>query len=221
MTASARQRRHDSVGTTASARQRRHDSVGTTASARQRRHDSVGTTASARQRRHDSVGTTASARQRRHDSVGTTASARQRRHDSVGTTASARQRNPDSVGHDGATTTVRPRRLTTPTQLRCNSTRKRRRRHHNSVGHGATTTPYSAQEPPQRYPHTARNPHRYDTNDDGDATAGTAWSWASRAGSTMQQELSSSGGPRGCRRQWLHGQWWQQQGDYCSDGGSM
>ncbi|KAH9014107.1 hypothetical protein EDB85DRAFT_2280667 [Lactarius pseudohatsudake] len=141
--------------------------------------------------------------------------------DGAGTTASARQRDPDSVGHDGATTTVRPRRPTTPTQPRCNSTRKRRRRHHNSVGHGATTTPYSTQEPPQRYPHTARNPHRYDTNDDGDATAGTARSWAGRAGSTMQQELSSSGGPRGCRRQWLHGQWWQQQGDYRSDGGSM
>ncbi|KAH8989314.1 hypothetical protein EDB83DRAFT_2535275 [Lactarius deliciosus] len=67
----------------------------------------------------------------------------------------------------------------------------------------------------------ARNPHRYDTNDDGDAAAGTARSWAGRAGHTMQQELSSSGGPRGCRRQWLHGQWWQQQRDYRSDGGSM
>ncbi|KAH9074748.1 hypothetical protein EDB83DRAFT_2549461 [Lactarius deliciosus] len=130
-------------------------------------------------------------------------------------------RNPDSVGHDGATTTARPRRPTAPTQPRCNSTRKRRRRDHNSVGHDATTTPYSAQEPPQRYPHTARNPHRYDTNDDGDAAAGTARSWAGRAGRTMQQELSSSGGPRGCRRQWLHGQWWQQQRDYRSDGGSM
>ncbi|KAH9009613.1 hypothetical protein EDB85DRAFT_2282858 [Lactarius pseudohatsudake] len=141
--------------------------------------------------------------------------------DGAGTTALARQRDPDSVGHDGATTTVRPRQPTTPTQPRCNSTRKRRRRDHNSVGHGATTTPYSTQEPPQRYPHTARNPHHYDTNDDGDATAGTARSWAGRAGSIMQQELSSSGGPRGCRRQWLHGQWWQQQGDYRSDGGSM
>ncbi|KAH8989843.1 hypothetical protein EDB83DRAFT_2615078 [Lactarius deliciosus] len=130
-------------------------------------------------------------------------------------------RNPDSIGHDGATTTARPRRPTAPTQPRCNSTRKRRRRDHNSVFHDATTTPYSAQEPPQRYPHTARNPHRYDTNDDGDAAAGTARSWAGRAGRTMQQELSSSGGPRGCRRQWLHGQWWQQQRDYRSDGGSM
>ncbi|KAH8988446.1 hypothetical protein EDB86DRAFT_2828951 [Lactarius hatsudake] len=27
-----------------------------------------------------------------------------------------------------------------------------------------TTTPYSVQEPPQRHPHTARNPHRYDAN---------------------------------------------------------
>ncbi|KAH9021336.1 hypothetical protein EDB85DRAFT_1895721 [Lactarius pseudohatsudake] len=116
--------------------------------------------------------------------------------DGTGTTALARQRDPDSVGHDGATTTVRPRRPTTPMQPRCNSTRKRRWRDHNSVGHGATTTPYSTQEPPQRYPHTARNPHHYDTNDDGDATAGTARSWAGRAGSIMQQELSSSGGPR-------------------------
>ncbi|KAH9008794.1 hypothetical protein EDB84DRAFT_1446705 [Lactarius hengduanensis] len=38
----------------------------------------------------------------------------------------------------------------------------------------ATTTPYSAQEPPQRHSHTACNPHRYDTNDDSDAAAGTA-----------------------------------------------
>ncbi|KAH9172076.1 hypothetical protein EDB89DRAFT_1906518 [Lactarius sanguifluus] len=38
-----------------------------------------------------------------------------------------------------------------------------------------TTTPYSVQELPQRHPHMARNPHRYDTNNDGDAAAGTAW----------------------------------------------
>ncbi|KAH9020201.1 hypothetical protein EDB84DRAFT_1441892 [Lactarius hengduanensis] len=37
----------------------------------------------------------------------------------------------------------------------------------------ATTTPHSAQEPSQRHRRTVHNPHRYDTNDDGDA-AGTA-----------------------------------------------
>ncbi|KAH8997743.1 hypothetical protein EDB86DRAFT_2828829 [Lactarius hatsudake] len=31
----------------------------------------------------------------------------------------------------------------------------------------ATVTPYSAQEPPQRHPHTACIPHRYDANNDG------------------------------------------------------
>ncbi|KAH9004560.1 hypothetical protein EDB86DRAFT_2825705 [Lactarius hatsudake] len=65
----------------------------------------------------------------------------------------------------------------------------------------ATTTPYSVQEPPQRHPHC------YDTDDDGDAgEAGDDGDDATsrRAGSTTQQELSSSGGPRGCIRQWLH-----------------
>ncbi|KAH8983315.1 hypothetical protein EDB86DRAFT_3247036 [Lactarius hatsudake] len=65
----------------------------------------------------------------------------------------------------------------------------------------ATTTPYSAQEPPQRHPHC------YDTDDDSDAgEAGDDGDDATsrRAGSTTQQELSSSGGPRGCIRQWLH-----------------
>ncbi|KAH9046720.1 hypothetical protein EDB84DRAFT_1558063 [Lactarius hengduanensis] len=40
----------------------------------------------------------------------------------------------------------------------------------------ATPLPQGAQEPPQRHLRTARNPHRYDTdtNDDGDAAAGTA-----------------------------------------------
>ncbi|KAH9051289.1 hypothetical protein EDB83DRAFT_2316787 [Lactarius deliciosus] len=71
----------------------------------------------------------------------------------------------------------------------------------------ATTTPYSVQEPPQCYPHTAHNPHRYNTDDDGDAGDDAT---SQRAGSTTQQELSSSGGPRGCIRQWLHRQWQQQ-----------
>ncbi|KAH9040604.1 hypothetical protein EDB84DRAFT_1646509 [Lactarius hengduanensis] len=34
---------------------------------------------------------------------------------------------------------------------------------------------------------------------------GMTTGWSGRAGSIMQQELSSSGGPRGCRRQWLRG----------------
>ncbi|KAH9019689.1 hypothetical protein EDB85DRAFT_553005 [Lactarius pseudohatsudake] len=35
---------------------------------------------------------------------------------------------------------------------------------HKSAG---TVTPYSAQEPPQRHPHTACNPRRYDADNDG------------------------------------------------------